>query len=164
MELVTPHIGLVFWMTLSFILLLCILGKYAWKPVMKMLKEREEKIDNALRAADKIKEEMIKLQFSNEQLLKEAKDERDALMRDARKIRDNIIEEAKTKANEEASIIIEKAKENIHYEKMAAITDLKNQLAVLSIEIAEKILKEELSKSEKQKQLINNLLDDINFS
>ncbi|HNW97655.1 MAG TPA: F0F1 ATP synthase subunit B [Bacteroidales bacterium] len=164
MELVTPHIGLIFWMTLSFALLIYILGKFAWKPVMKALKERENSINDALKAADKAREEMSQLAFSNEQLIKEAKEERDVLLRDARKIRDNVIDEAKIKAEEEAKRIIETAKENVHFEKMAAITDLKNQLAILSIEIAEKILKEELSKSEKQKELIDKLLNEINFN
>jgi len=164
MELVTPHIGLIFWMTVSFAFVIYILGKYAWKPIMKSLKERENSIDDALKAAEKAREEMSQLIFNNEQLIKEAKEERDLMLRDARKIRDNIINEAKTKAEEEANRIIETAKENIHYEKMAAITDLKNQLAILSIEIAEKILKEELSKSERQKELVKKLLNEINFN
>jgi len=164
MELITPGIGLIFWMTLSFSIVLWILAKFAWKPIMKTIHDREDNIEKALRAAELAKEEITKLQFTNEELIKEAKDERDALMRDARKIRDQIIEDEKAKAKEDAERIVETAKENIHYEKMAVITDLKNQLAVLSIEIAEKILKEELSKSEKQKQLINNLMDDVNFN
>jgi len=117
MELVTPHIGLIFWMTLSFAIVIFILGKYAWKPVMKALKEREDSIENALHAAERAKEEMTQLVFSNEQLMKEAKDERDEMMRDARKIRDHIIGEAKTKAESEAQIIVETAKENIHFER-----------------------------------------------
>jgi F-type H+-transporting ATPase subunit b len=164
MELVTPHIGLIFWMTLSFGIVIWLLGKFAWKPIMKALKEREDSIDNALRAAEKAKEEMSQLIFSNEQLMKEAKDERDLMLRDARKIRDHVIDEAKTKAEEEANRIVEKAKENIHFEKMAALTELKNQIAVLSIEIAEKIMKEDLSTNEKQKALVIKLLDEIHFN
>jgi F-type H+-transporting ATPase subunit b len=164
MELVTPHIGLIFWMTLSFAIVLFILGKFAWKPIMKMLREREESIENALRAAEKAKEEMTHLVFSNEQLMKEAKEERDGMMRDARKIRDNIIGEAKTKADSEAQRIVETAKENIHFEKMSALTELKNQIAVLSIEIAEKVMKEDLSKNEKQKELVVKLLNEIHFN
>jgi F-type H+-transporting ATPase subunit b len=164
MELVTPHIGLIFWMILSFSLVVFILGKFGWKPVMKALKEREESIDNALRAADRAKEEMAQLTFSNEQLMKEAKEERDIMLRDARKIRDNVIGEAKTKAEDEAKRILETAKENIHFEKMAALTDLKNQIAILSIEIAEKIMKEDLSTNEKQKALVNKLLNEIHFN
>jgi F-type H+-transporting ATPase subunit b len=164
MELVTPHIGLVFWMTLSFGIVVWILGKFAWKPVMKALKEREESIENALKAADRAKEEMAQLTFSNEQLMKEAKEERDAMLRDARKIRDNVIGDAKTKAEDEAHRIVEMAKENIHFEKMAALTDLKNQIAILSIEIAEKIMKEDLSTNEKQKALVIKLLNEIHFN
>lgn len=164
MELVTPNIGLIFWMTLSFLLVVLILGKYAWKPVMKSLKEREDSIEDALKAADKARAEMAQLTFNNEQLIKEAKNERDLMLRDARKISDNIINEARTKADEAAQRIIETAKENIHFEKMAAITDLKNQLAILSIEIAEKLLKEELSQGEKQKELVKKWLNEIQFN
>ncbi|NVO01165.1 MAG: F0F1 ATP synthase subunit B [Bacteroidetes bacterium] len=164
MELVTPGIGLIFWMTLSFAIVLFILAKYAWKPIMNMLHEREQFIENALSSADKAKQEMANLQSNNEQLLKEAKEERDALLRDARKVRENLIEEAKGKAQLEANKIVEQAKENIQFEKMNAITDLKNQLASLSVDIAERILRDELSNVEKQKEVINNLLKDIKFN
>jgi F-type H+-transporting ATPase subunit b len=164
MDLITPNLGLVFWMTLSFLILLFILTKFAWKPVIKSLKQREEKISDALSLAEKTKEEMKQLKFSNEQLLKEAKEERDAILREARKIRESIIDEARDKANIEANRIVENARESIHFEKMAAITELKNQIAVLSIEIAEKILNEELSRDGKQKQLIDKLLGDVNFN
>jgi len=164
MELVTPHIGLIFWMTLSFGIVIFILGKFAWKPIMKALKEREDSIENALLAAERAKEEMKQLIFSNEQLMKEAKEERDGMMRDARKIRDHVIGDAKSKAEEEAKRIVENAKENIHYEKMAALTELKNQIATLSIEIAEKIMKEDLSSNEKQKELVSKLLNEIKFN
>ncbi len=97
-------------------------------------------------------------------ILKEAKEERDGMLRDARKVKDSIIEESKIKANEEANRIIESAKESIQNEKMAAITDLKNQLAALSIEIAEKILKEELSEDKKQKEYVRKLIDDVKFN
>ena len=164
MELVSPGIGLIFWMTLAFAILMWILAKFAWKPILKALKEREVTIDLALHAADKAREEMKELKFSNEQLLKEAKEERDAILRDGRKIRDSIIEQSKLKANEEANRIIESAKESIQNEKMAAITDLKNQLASLSIEIAEKILKKELADDTKQKEFINKLIDEVHFN
>lgn len=164
MELVTPHLGLIFWMTISFGLVLFILKKFAWKPIMTMLNEREEKIENALRAADKAHEEMADLKFSNEQLLKEAKNERDLMLRDARKISENVINEAREKAGEEARRIVDMAKESIHFEKMAAITELKNQLAVMSIEIAEKILREELSDDAKHQDFMNKLIDEVNFN
>ncbi|MEI6764993.1 MAG: F0F1 ATP synthase subunit B [Bacteroidota bacterium] len=164
MELVTPHLGLIFWMTLTFLLLLIILRKFAWKPVMTSLKEREDRIENALHEAEKAREEMKQLKFSNEQLLKDAKEERDALLREARKIREAIVEEAKTKANTEAMRIVDAAKESLQYEKMAALTELKNQIAILSIEIAEKILQAELEKDDKQKVWIEKLLKDIHFN
>ena len=164
MELVSPGIGLIFWMTLSFGVVLFILGKFAWKPIMKSLKEREATIDDALNEANKTRNEMKRLHVDNEQLLKDAKEERDAIMNDARKVRDDIIEESKLKANEEARRIIESAKESIQNEKMAAITDLKNQLASLSIEIAEKILRDELSDGKKHKDYVKKLMDEINFN
>ncbi len=161
MELVQPGIGLIFWMTIAFGLLLWILAKFAWKPIMKGLKEREDSIDEALNEANKAREEMKELKFSNEQLLKEAKEARDDILRDARKVKETIIEESKEKANEEANRIIENAKESIQYEKLAAIHEMKNQLADLSIEIAEKILKEELKTTDKQKKLIYKLIDEV---
>jgi len=164
MELVTPGIGLIFWMTLSFLLLLFILKKFAWVPVLKMLKERENKIEDSLRQAEKAHEEMKQLKFSNEELLKEAKNERDNILRNAREIREKLIEDARTKANEEADRIVESAKETIKYEKLEALTDLKNQIALLSIDIAEKLIQEELSKDEKQDKLIEKFLKDINFN
>jgi F-type H+-transporting ATPase subunit b len=162
--LVTPGVGLIIWMTLSFLVLLWLLGKFAWKPILKSLHDREDSIENALNAAEKAREEMKQLQVDNEKILKEAKQERDNLLKDARKMRENMIEEAKSKANEEAERIIQTAKDNIHYEKMAAITELKNQIAKLSIEIAEDILKEKLQDSEKQKEIINKQLENVNFN
>ena len=164
MELVSPGIGLIFWMTLSFGIVLFLLGKFAWKPIMKALHERENRIDSALHAADIAKEEMKALKFSNEQLLKEAKEERDALLRDARKVREAMLEDAKVKASEEANRIVDSAKERIENEKLAAMTDLKNQLAQLSIEIAEKILKEELSKGNKQEEYLKRLMDEVKIN
>ncbi|MDD5570054.1 MAG: F0F1 ATP synthase subunit B [Bacteroidales bacterium] len=164
MELVTPGLGLIFWMTISFGILLFILGKFAWKPVMKMIKEREESIENSLRAADKAIEDIGKLKISNEELLREAKNEKDQILKEARKIKESIIEEAKTKAVDEANRILEQARENMNNEKMAVITELKNQIATLSIEIAEKIMREELSKDEKQKTFINKLVDEAKLN
>jgi F-type H+-transporting ATPase subunit b len=164
MELVSPGIGLIFWMTLAFLAVLYILGKYAWKPIMSALKERESSISDALNAAELAKEEMKTLQFSNEQLLKEARNERDILLAETRKLKDVILEEARVKANEEANRIINSAKESIQYEKMAAMTDLKNQLADLSLEIAKKILQRELSDQQKQEEYVKELLVDVKFN
>jgi F-type H+-transporting ATPase subunit b len=161
MELIQPGLGLIFWMTLSFALVLFLLGKYAWKPIMKMLKEREESIDNALHQADRAREDMKSLKIDNEKLLAEAKNERDAILSEARKIREKMIDEARFKANEEAQQIVDNALERIENEKMAAITELKNQIALLSIEIAEKLVREELSHDKKQEELIKKMLDDV---
>jgi F-type H+-transporting ATPase subunit b len=164
MELVQPGIGLIFWMTIAFASLIFILAKFAWKPIMKGIREREQSIDDALNAANKAREEMKELKFSNEQLLREAKEERDNIMREARKVKESIIENARLKANEEAQRIIENARESIQFEKMAALHDMKNQLALLSIEIAEKILKEELASKGKHKELVERLIDDVKFN
>ena len=164
MELVQPGIGLIFWMTLSFSALIFILAKFAWKPILQGLKEREDSIDEALNAANKAREDMKALKFSNEELLKEAKEERDVIMKEARAIKDKIIDEAKDRAGIEAARIVEAAKESIQYEKMAAITDLKNQLATLSIEIAEKVLKVELSAKDKQRDLVDRLIGEVKFN
>ena len=161
MELIQPGLGLIFWMTLSFGLVLWLLAKYAWKPIMKMLREREESIENELHQADKAREEMKNLVSDNERLLAEAKNDRDAILSEARKIREKMIEEARGKANEEAQRIVDNALERIENEKMAAITELKNQIALLSIEIAEKLIREELSHDKKQEDLIRKMLDDV---
>jgi F-type H+-transporting ATPase subunit b len=164
MELITPGLGLIFWMTLAFLLLVFVLGKYAWKPILQMLKERETSIHEALNRANKAREEMKQLQFSNEQLLQEAKNERDALLNEARKVRDKLLEEARVKAGEEASRIVEAAKASIHNEKMAAITELKNQIAESSLNLARMILKRELEDPEKQEAYVQELLNEVKFN
>jgi F-type H+-transporting ATPase subunit b len=164
MELVKPSIGLIFWMIVSFSIILFLLRKFAWKPILGMIKEREMSIENALAAAENAKEEMKALQSNNERILAEARNERDQLLKDARDIREKMISEAKGIATKEGERMLSIARENIQNEKMAAITELKNQVATLSIEIAEKILKSELSSDEKQKTLVNTLLKDVNLN
>lgn len=164
MELVNPGIGVIFWMTLSFGLLLLILGKFVWPPVMRSLNERENRIDEALLAADKTREEMEKMVFSNQQLMLEAKEERDKLIGEARVVKESLIADARLKATEEANQIVESARERIHFEKMAALTDLKNQIANLSIDIAEKIIAKELSDPAKQEQVAKDSLKDFNLN
>jgi len=164
MELVTPGIGLVFWMLLSFSIVFIILKKFAWKPILKMIKEREESIDGALKMADKAKEEMAKLQSDNERILAEARKERDNLLKDAREVKEKIIAEAKTQAGVEANKLIENAKAAIHGEKIAALSEIKNQIAYLSVDIAEKILQKELSSDLRQKEYIESLVKDINLN
>ena len=164
MQLVTPGIGLIFWMVISFSLVLFVLGKYAWGPIMKGIHQREDTIEKALEAANEAKKEMLLLKAGNEQLLRDAKDERDALMRDARKVKEAILDEARDKANEEAARIMENARENIQFEKMGAINELKNQIASISIEIAEKLIGKELEDKKQQHELTEKLLKDVKIN
>jgi len=162
--LVTPDLGLIVWTTLVFCILFFLLAKYAWKPILKAVKDREKSIEKALESAEEAKQQMAELTSSNEALLNEARAERDAMLKEARDIKEGIVTEAKTTANKEAEKIIASARESIQHEKMAAITELKNQVANLSIEIAEKILKDELSSADKQKAIIDNVVKDISLN
>jgi F-type H+-transporting ATPase subunit b len=162
--LLNPSYGLIVWTLVAFLTVLFLLKKFAWKPILNSLKEREDFIQNALDSAERAKEEMKTLQSNNERFLIEARAERDQLLKDARDVREKMISDAKGIASKEGERLLKSARENIQNEKMAAITELKNQVAVLSIEIAEKILKTELSNDEKQKSLIKNLLQDVNLN
>ncbi|MEI6817837.1 MAG: F0F1 ATP synthase subunit B [Bacteroidota bacterium] len=164
MDLVKPAIGLIFWMTLSFGIVLFILGKFAWKPILKALKDREGSIQDALDTAKKTKLEMAALKADNEKLLNQARAERDLMLKEARDTKDAIIAEAKTKATAEANKLLKSAREAINTEKNAAISELKSQVAKLSVEVAEKILRHELANDDKQKQLMENLLKDVNLN
>ena len=164
MDLVMPGIGLIFWMTLTFVLLLWILKKFAWKPILTSIKEREHKIANSLAMAKQTQEEMKRLKADNEKLLKEAREERDNILREANKMKDGIINEAKAKAQEEADRIVETARQNIESEKAAAIAELKNQVADLTIQVAKRVLDAELSDSKKQKSFAEKQLEKLNFN
>jgi F-type H+-transporting ATPase subunit b len=157
-------VGLFFWQTLLFLVLLFLLKKYAWKPILNAVNEREKSIEEALNKAEEAKIQMAELVSANEDLLKQARIERDEMLKEARVMKDKLISEAKNKANEDADRIIASARESIQHEKMAAVTELKNQVAILSVEIAEKILKEELSSTSKQEALINSVVDDIHLN
>ena len=154
-------IGLFFWQTIIFILLIFLLKKYAWKPILDAVNEREEGIKNALLSAEKAKEEMASLQSDNEETLKKARAERDSLLKEAREIKQQLIDDAKIEAQSEAKKIISQAQETIQNEKKAAISDLKNQVATLSIDIAEKVLKEKLSDDKTQMNLVKDLVKDV---
>lgn len=164
MELIQPGIGLIFWMALSFLIVLFILKKFAWKPILNGLKERENTIDEALNEAEKARDEMKDLKVDNEKLIMQAKEERDNILREANKVKDSIIMEAKEKAQVEANKIVDGAMVTIENEKSAAISDLKSQVANLSIEIAEKIMKEELKVKGKQKEFLDKLVSEIKFN
>lgn len=161
MGLLTPDLGLLFWMFLTFIILLVILGKFGWPVVMKMMKEREESIKQSLEAADRAKEEMKQLQCNNEQLLKQAQEERDEMLRQTKEIKEKMLEQAKEEAQMQAQKIILNARETINYEKLHAMTELKNQIANLSIEIAQDILQQELSDRAKSEEIIKKRISQI---
>ncbi|HXB40554.1 MAG TPA: F0F1 ATP synthase subunit B [Bacteroidia bacterium] len=164
MELVTPAIGLIFWMLVTFAIIFFILKKFAWKPILNMIKEREQGIEKALKSADDALETMRELKAGNEKILHDARNERDNMLKEARDTKEAIIAEAKTKAKQEADRLVAQARETINAEKMAAIAELKNQVAALSIDIAEKILKEHLSSDDKQKTLVNNLVKEVTLN
>ena len=154
-------IGLFFWQTVIFLILIFLLKKYAWKPILDAVIDRDEGIKNALFSAEKAKEEMVSLQSDNEATLKKARAERDLLLKEAREMKQQLIEDAKDEAKSEAKKIITQAQETIQSEKNAAISDLKNQVASLSVEIAEKVLKEKLSNDKAQMDLVKNLVKDV---
>lgn len=164
MELLMPGIGPIFWMTIVFLILLFLLKKFAWKPILDMLKEREENIDNALHAADKAREEMSHLQAKNEELLKQAQVEREEILKEARAIKNSIIEESRETARVEADRILDAAKMNIKRERQEAVYELKNSIGEIAVGIAEKLLVQELAKDDKQKKYVDKLIDEINFN
>jgi len=157
-------IGLFFWQTLLFVLLLFLLRKYAWKPILNAVNEREEGIKRALDSAEKAKREMENLQADNEKLLKEARAERDVMLKEAREMKTKLISDAKEEAKVEADKMIANAQAAIESEKKAAIAELKSQVASLSVEIAEKVVKSELSDKEKQLKLVENMLGDTTLN
>lgn len=164
MDLITPDLGLLFWTGIVFILLLFLLTKFAWKPILNMVNKREKDIEEALELAKKTRAEMAALQSQNENLLKEAKVERDAIVKDAREVATKMVEEAKEKAKAEGDKMIEGARMAIEAEKNAALAEVKAQVADLAVEIAEKVLKESLSDGAKQKELATSLAEELNFN
>ncbi len=164
MDLITPNIGLVFWTSLVFVLLLLVLTKFVWKPVLNAVNTREKNITDALEMAVKTKAEMVALQAQNENILKEARAERDAIVKDARETANKMIEDAKSNSKSEADKIIVAAQQAIQAEKAAAMSEIKAQIATLSIDIAEKIVKSELASDDKQKALASKLAEDINLN
>ncbi|TDL99926.1 MAG: ATP synthase F0 subunit B [Flavobacteriaceae bacterium] len=157
-------LGLFFWQAAIFLALLFLLRKFAWKPILDALDERESSIEDALNNAKKAREEMDLLKAENQKVLKEAKIERDNMLKEARDSRDKIIEEAKTKASAEVATMMEIAKKSIENEKMSALVELKNNVAQLSIEMAEKVLGGELKDKPAQENLVKSLIKDANLS
>lgn len=163
-SLITPEFGLLFWQVVIFAVVFFILAKFAWKPILTSLHERENTIEEALSTAKKAKEEMLNLTAGNERLLQEARLERDRILRDAQTAASNIINEAKEKSGAEGQRMIDQARVAINNEKQAALTEVKNLAANLSIEIAEKILKRELSDEKAQKELVNEFIKEANLN
>lgn len=162
MGLVSPEFGLLFWTVLSFSIVMYILAKFAWKPILKSMKDREQSIENALKSADNARLEMQKLQADNEKFVVEAKTQRDILIREAREVKEAMIRDAKGEAAAEAAKLLKNAREAIENQKAAAITDIRNQVTELSVRIAGKILEKELQSTEEQKKFIAQLLKDVN--
>ncbi len=164
MDLILPDFGLLFWTGLVFCLLLFLLAKFAWKPILNAVNEREQKIAESLELAVKTKAEMQLLHSENEKFMKEARAERDIIMKEAKETAVKMVETAKNTAKIEAAKIVENAKASIASEKAAAILELKNQVAGFSLDIAEKIVRTDLANDEKQKSLANKLADELNMN
>jgi len=162
-SLTTPAIGTLFWTVVIFTLFFLILTKFAWKPILNMVKQREEMIKGSLASAEKARKEMVKLQSDNEAILKKAREEREGILREAREVRDKMIAEAKGKAAEEAEKIVEKARPGIEREMAIALADIMEQVANLSVEIASKLLGEKLKQTGEQDKLIDHYLKDIDL-
>jgi len=164
MDLVTPSPGLIFWTAITFLILLYILRKYAWKPILKAVTDRENSIESALLKADAVREEMARLTNENEALLKQARAERDSILAEATKVKNQIIYDAKEAAQKEGARQIEIARIEINNQKAIAMADVKNQVASLSIEIAEKVLRKQFEDQKKQDELVKELLKEVKLS
>lgn len=164
MELLLPKLGLIVWTLLAFILVLYILGKFAWKPIIKSLNEREKTISDSLATAEKVKAEMAQMKSENEALMAQAREERAQMLKEARETRDKIINEAKDQAKAEAGKIITEAQAAINAQKMAAITDVKNQVGKLVIDVTEKVLRRELGDKDAQEAHIKGLVQEVKLN
>ncbi|HMG83653.1 MAG TPA: F0F1 ATP synthase subunit B [Ferruginibacter sp.] len=164
MDLLLPHFGLIFWTMLSFIIVLIILKKFAWKPILSSLAEREKSIADSIALAEKVNAEMAQLKNDNETLLLQAREERAMLLKEAKETKDKIIGEAKDQAKIEAAKIINDAQAAINQQKMAAVTELKNQVGKLVIEVSEKVLRRELANKSEQEKYINQLSGEVKLN
>lgn len=164
MSLLTPHLGFFVWTLVSFIILFFLLKKFAWKPILKSLGEREAKIADAITTAEKVKAEMALMKSENEALLSKAREERALMLKEARETKDKIINEAKEQAKVEANKIVADAQFAINTQKMAAITEVKNHLGQLVIEVSEKVLRKELANREAQEAHIKGLVEEVKLN
>ncbi|MGI4864989.1 MAG: F0F1 ATP synthase subunit B [Janthinobacterium lividum] len=164
MEIVTPKLGLIFWQLVIFLLVLFLLAKFAWKPILVALRDREDSIDNALRMAEQAKLEMQNLKAGNEKLLADARHERDQMLKEGQAIANQIVEKAKTAATEEANRIAQQARESIQQEKNQALAEVRNTAAQLSVDIAERLLRRELADPAAQQKLVDDYLKDVKLN
>lgn len=164
MELLIPEVGLVVFQSIAFLLLLFLLAKFAWKPVLGAIKERENSIDEALNKAELAKQEMARLTSQNQDLMQQARAERDEILKEAKTLKDGILNEAKKQAQVEGAKLIEKAKIEIENQKKAALAEVKGQVSSLSLEIAERVLRTQLDDKTKQEALVANLLKDVELN
>ena len=164
MDLVTPDVGLLFWTVLSFAILFFVLKKFAWKPIVGTVNDREQSIKQALESAEKAKIEMQNLHADNERILKEARLERETMLKEARELKAKIVADAKDEAQEQANKMVEQARVAIESEKKSAMAELKNHVAGLSVDIAEKMIREQLSNKEKQLQLVEAMLGEAKLN
>jgi F-type H+-transporting ATPase subunit b len=164
MDLLLPHLGLIVWTMLAFLVVLFILKKYAWGPILKGLNDRETNIAESIASAEKVKQEMAQLKGENEALLASAREERATMIKEAKLTKDKMIAEAKDEAKAAATKIITDANAAIQQQKMAAIIDIKNQVGKLVIEVSEKVLRRELANKPEQEQFINQLAQEIKLN
>ncbi len=164
MKLLLPEFGLLIWTLLAFLVVLFILGKFAWPTIVKGLKDRESSITDSLATAERVRAEMAQLKSENEALLAQAREERAAILKDARDVKDRIINEAKEQAKAEAGKIITDARSVIEVQKMAAITDVKNQIGNLVVEVSEKILRRQLENKPEQERYIKQLAEEVKLN
>ena len=164
MELLTPEFGLFFWTLLAFLTVFFILRKFAWKPILNMLGEREKGIADSIASAERVRGEMSQLKSENEKLLAQAREERTQMLKDAKEAKDRIIGEAKEQAKSEANKIIIEAQQQIQQQKMAAMTEVRNEIGTLAVQVAEKILRKQLGSTEGQESYMKMLAEDIKLN
>lgn len=164
MEFVLPNFGLFFWALVLFLILFLILRKFAWTAILKAISEREASIEASLQAAEKAREDMTRLQADNQKLLNEARKERDLILKEARELKEKILAEARESASSETARALESARKQIESDKMAAITELKNEVGRISIEIAEKILREKMADTAQQEASVKKLISEVRFN
>ena len=164
MDLLLPHLGLIVWTVLAFLVVLLILKKFAWKPILKGLNDRETNIANSIATAEKVKLEMSQLKSENEALLVAAREERGIMLKEAKEIKDRMINDAKEEAKVQATKIITEANAAIQNQKMAALTDIKNQVGKMVIEVSEKVLRRELANKSEQENYVKQLAEEIKLN